>query len=60
MHGALIEAEILTSPSPIYLVNMAWILGAAALPMGVSTRPKWSEIFLSVSGTSKKIWCKGP
>ena len=42
MHGALIEAEILTLPSPMYMLSLAQFLGASALPMGVSTPPKWS------------------
>ena len=36
VHGALIEAEILTSPLPMYLLNLAWFMGASALPIGVS------------------------
>ena len=54
VHGALIEADDIDLPSPMYLLNLAWILGAGALSIGVSTPPKWSEIFLFVSGTSKQ------
>ena len=43
VHGALIEAEILTSPLPMYLLNLAWYLGPGALPTGVSTPPEWSR-----------------
>ena len=42
MHGALLEAEILTSPLPVYLLNLAWFLGASVLPTGELTPPKWS------------------
>ena len=54
VHGAIIEAEILTSPFPIYLLNLAKLLGTSTLPTGVSTPPRISKIFLCVSGTSKK------
>ena len=40
VHGALIEAEILTSPSPMYLLNLAWFLPTGTLLTGVSTPPK--------------------
>ena len=43
VHGALIEAEILTSPLPMYLLNLAWFLGTSTLPTGGSTPPKWSR-----------------
>ena len=43
VHGALIDAEILTSPSPMYLLNLAHFSGADALFMGVLTPPKWSK-----------------
>ena len=39
----LIEAELLTSFLPMYLVNLAWFLCASTLPIGVSTPPKWSR-----------------
>ena len=35
VHGALMEAEILISPLFMYLFNLAWIVGASALPMGM-------------------------
>ena len=53
VHGVIIEAEILTSPFPIYLLNLARFLGTSTLPTGVSTPPRWSKIFLCVSETSK-------
>ena len=40
---ALIETEILTPPSPMYLLKLAKCLGSSTLPMGVSTPPKWSR-----------------
>ena len=55
VHGALIEAEILTSPLPHAFAQLGHVLGTSTLPMGVSTPPKWFKMFLSVSGTSKKL-----
>ena len=46
VHGALIEAETLTSPSPMYFLNLVWFLGAGTLPTGVSTPPKQFRNFL--------------
>ena len=43
VYGAQIEAEILTSLLPMYLLNLAWFLGTGAPPMDVSTLPKWSR-----------------
>ena len=43
VHRALIDAEILTSPPPMYLLNLAHFSGADALSMGVLTPPKWSK-----------------
>ena len=43
VHGALIESEILTSPLPMYLLNLAWIFGTSAVPAGASTPHKWSR-----------------
>ena len=40
VYGALIAAEIWTSPSPIYLLNLAQILGTGPLPTGGSTLSK--------------------
>ena len=37
------EAKILSSPLSMCLFNLAWIVGASAIPMGVSTPPKWSR-----------------
>ena len=54
VHGAIIEAEMLTSPFPIYLLNLARFLGTSTLATGVSTPPRWSKIVLYVWGTSKK------
>ena len=53
VHWAIIEAEMLTSPFPIYLLNLARFLSTSTLPIGVSTPCRWSEIFLCVSETSK-------
>ena len=41
-HGALIEAEILTSPLPHVFAQLGPVLGNGTLPAGVSTPPKWS------------------
>ena len=43
VHGAYMEANILISPLSMYLFNLSWIVGASAIPMGVSTPPKWSR-----------------
>ena len=43
VHGALIEAEILTSPLPHIFAQCGPGLGAGALPMGVSTPHKKSR-----------------
>ena len=43
VHGALIEAGILTSTYPMYLLNLAWFMCTSAPPMDVSTPPKWSR-----------------
>ena len=49
VHGALIEAQILTSPLPHIFAQCGPGLGAGALPMGVSTPPQVSlEMFLCV------------
>ena len=42
-NGALIEAEILTSPLPHVFVQLTQVLGACTLPTGVSTPPKGSS-----------------
>ena len=42
VHGALIEAEILTSTLPHAFVQLNPVLSAGTLPKGVSTPPKWS------------------
>ena len=39
VHGALIEAELLTSLPPIY-AQLGLVLGTGTLPTGVSTPPK--------------------
>ena len=59
VHGALIEAEILTSPSPMYLLNLAqfWVLGLCPqlgqhLPSGL----KYSYVSQE---PPNKIWCMG-
>ena len=43
VNEALMEAKILSSTLSMYLFNLAWIVGASAIPMGVSTPPKWSR-----------------
>ena len=40
VYGALIEAEILTPPSSMYLLNFDKLLGTSTLPNGVPTPPK--------------------
>ena len=40
VHGALIEAEILTSPLPHVFAQLGLVLGTGALPTGVSTPHK--------------------
>ena len=40
VHGALMKAEILTSPSPSVLAHFSPVLGASTQPVGVSTPPK--------------------
>ena len=55
VYGALTEAEILTSHSPMYLVNSAqfWVL--ALCPKVCQHLPSGLKMFLCVSGTCKKI-----
>ena len=60
VHGALIEAEILTYPLPMYLLNLAWLLGTSTLSTGVSTPPKQSRNVLMCLWNLPKIWCMGP
>ena len=50
MFGALaiIEAEMLTSPFPIYLLNLARFLSTSTLPIGVSTPPHVIPIYLPI------------
>ena len=43
VHGALIEAEISTSPLPMYLLNSTQVLGTVILPTSMSTPLKWSK-----------------
>ena len=43
VHGALIDAEILTSPLPHIFAQLGPLLGADALSMGMPTPPKWSK-----------------
>ena len=45
VHGALIEAEILTSPSPMYLPNLSWVLGTGTLPAVCHHLPSALEMF---------------
>ena len=59
-HGVLIEAEILTSPSPMYLLNLAQVLDTSFLPIGGSTPPKESRNVFMCLRDLQKIWCMGP
>ena len=43
VHGALIDAEIMTSPLPHAVSQLGPYLGADTLSMGVPTPPKWSK-----------------
>ena len=43
VHGALIDAEILTSQLPHVFAQLGPLLGADALSMGMPTPPKWSK-----------------
>ena len=60
VYGAIIEAEILTSQLPHVFAQLSPVLGTGTLPTGVSTPPKWSKMFLCVSGTSQKNLVYGP
>ena len=60
VHGALIDAEILTSPLPHVFVQLGPFWGANALPMDVSTLSSGLKVFLCVSGTSKNVGAWGP
>ena len=60
VHGALIEAEILTSTLPHVFAQLGLALVTGTLAAGVSTPPTWSKMFLCVSGTSKKIGAWDP
>ena len=60
VHGALIEAEILTSPLPMYLLKLAWILGAGALPIGMSTPPSGLKYSYVSQELLKKFGAWGP
>ena len=46
-------------PTPNVFAQLGLGLGAGALTMGVSTSLRWSEMFLCVSGMSKKIGASG-
>ena len=59
MDGALIKAEILTSQLPMYLLNLAQFLGTNTLPQVCQHLPSSLEMFLCVSGTSKKNLVNG-
>ena len=49
VYGALIKAEKLTLLLPMYLLNLAWIMGTSTQLMGVSTPPKGLQMYLCVS-----------
>ena len=60
MHGALIEAEILTSPLPHVFAQLGpgfWVL--VLYPWVCQHLPRGLEMFLCVSGTSKKYLVHG-
>ena len=59
VHGALIEAEILISHSPMYFLNLAQFRVLALYLQVCQDLPSDLEMFLYVSGTSNKIWCMG-
>ena len=61
VHGALIDAEILTSPLPHVFAQPGQDLGTDTLPVGVPTTSQVSlKMFLCVSETSKKIGAWDP
>ena len=49
------EAEILTFPPPMYLLNLAWIWVLVLYPWVCQHLQGGLEMFLCVSGTSKKL-----
>ena len=54
MHGALIEAEMLTSLFPMYLLNLAQFWALALCLQVFQHLSSNLEMFLCVLGTSKK------
>ena len=48
------------SHSPMYLLNLALILGTDAPSMGVPTPPKWFKCFYASQKHPKITWCMGP
>ena len=57
VHEVLIEAEILTSPSPIYLLNLSQVLGTGTLLTHVSTPLKLSRNVSRCLRNMQKIFC---
>ena len=62
VHGALIEAEIMTSPSAYVFAQLGLVLGTGTQPMCQVCQHLTSDLvmFLCNLGTSKKLWCMGP
>ena len=60
VHGALIEPEILTSPSPMYLLNLGQLWVLALCPQVCQHLPSDLEMFLCVSGLQKIFGAWGP
>ena len=57
VYGALIKGEKLTFLLPMYLLNLAWIMGTSTQLMGVSTPPRGSTNVPMCLRTYKNIWC---
>ena len=67
VHGALIDAEILTSPLPHVFAQPGQVFGHwhSACRCATTSQVIWKlqsslKIFLCVSATSKKTWCMRP
>ena len=59
VYGALIEAEILTPLLIMYLLNVAWFWVLVICPWVCQHLPSSLQMFLYVSGTSKKYLVYG-
>ena len=61
VHGALIEAEILTSPLCHVFAQYVPVLGTGTLSAGVSPPVKWSRnVSMCLRNFQKCIWYMGP